>query len=65
MAGASGYVLKQVRSGELVKAIRVVGQGKSLLDPEVTKSVLDGLRKGKHLMSDEKLARLCRRRNGS
>jgi DNA-binding NarL/FixJ family response regulator len=58
MAGASGYVLKQVRSGELVKAIRAVGQGKSLLDPDVTRSVLDRLRKGKHLLKDEKLARL-------
>ena len=58
MAGASGYVLKQVRSGELVKAIRTVGKGQSLLDPAVTKSVLDRLRKGKHLVLDEKLARL-------
>jgi DNA-binding NarL/FixJ family response regulator len=58
MAGASGYVLKQVRGGELVRAIRAVGEGKSLLDPAVTKSVLDRLRKGKHLMKDEKLARL-------
>ncbi|MEX0833110.1 MAG: response regulator transcription factor [Actinomycetota bacterium] len=58
MAGASGYVLKQVRSGELIRAIRAVGEGKSLLDPDVTKSVLDRLRKGKHLMKDEKLARL-------
>jgi two-component system, NarL family, response regulator DevR len=58
MAGASGYVLKQVRSGELVNAIRAVGQGKSLLDPDVTRSVLDRLRKGKHLLKDEKLARL-------
>ena len=58
MAGASGYVLKQVRSGELVRAIRSVGQGQSLLDLAVTKSVLDRLRRGKHLMKDEKLARL-------
>jgi two-component system response regulator DevR len=58
MAGASGYVLKQVRSGELVSAIRAVGEGKSLLDPAVTRSVLERLRKGKHLMKDEKLARL-------
>ncbi len=58
MAGASGYVLKQVRGGELVRAIRSVGKGESLLDPAVTKSVLDRLRKGKHLMKDEKLARL-------
>jgi two-component system, NarL family, response regulator DevR len=58
MAGASGYVLKQVKGGDLVRAIRAVGEGKSLLDPEVTKAVLDRLRKGKHLMKDEKLARL-------
>ena len=58
MAGASGYVLKQVRSGELIRAIRAVGKGQSLLDPAVTKSVLERLRKGKHLMRDEKLARL-------
>ncbi|MDH4111355.1 MAG: response regulator transcription factor [Actinomycetota bacterium] len=58
MAGASGYVLKQVRSGDLLRAIRAVGAGDSLLDPSVTSAVLDRLRKGKHLMKDEKLARL-------
>ena len=58
MAGASGYVLKQVRSGELVRAIRSVGAGQSLLDPSVTTSVLERLRKGKHLLKDERLARL-------
>ena len=58
MAGAAGYVLKQIRAGELVRAIRQVGEGKSLLDPEVTRAVLDRLRKGKHLLRDEKLARL-------
>src|SRR6266704_2515401 len=58
MAGASGYVLKQVKSGELVRAIRAVGEGQSLLDPAVTTAVLDRLRRGKHLMRDEKLARL-------
>jgi two-component system, NarL family, response regulator DevR len=58
MAGASGYVLKQVKSGELLRAIRTIGKGDSLLDPAVTAAVLDRLRKGKHLMRDEKLARL-------
>src|SRR6202011_3060111 len=58
MARASGYVLKQIRGGELVRAIRAVGGGQSLLDPIVTATVLDRLRKGKHLMRDEKLARL-------
>jgi DNA-binding NarL/FixJ family response regulator len=58
MAGASGYVLKQVKSGDLMRAIRAVGAGDSLLDPSVTNAVLERLRKGKHLMRDEKLARL-------
>jgi two-component system, NarL family, response regulator DevR len=58
MAGASGYVLKEVQGGELVRAVRAVGAGQSLLDPAVTSQVLDRLRRGKHLMKDEKLARL-------
>jgi two-component system, NarL family, response regulator DevR len=58
MAGASGYVLKQIRGDALVQAIRTVGAGQSLLDPVVTKGVLDRLRKGKHLLKDERLARL-------
>jgi len=58
MAGASGYVLKQVKSGDLLHAIRAVGAGDSLLDASVTTAVLDRLRKGKQLMGDEKLARL-------
>jgi two-component system response regulator DevR len=58
MAGASGYVLKQVKSGDLLRAIRAVGAGDSLLDPSVTSAVLERLRRGKHLLRDEKLARL-------
>ena len=58
MAGAAGYVLKQIRGGELVNAIRMVGRGQSLLDPAITATVLDRLRRGKHLLRDEKLARL-------
>jgi two-component system, NarL family, response regulator DevR len=58
MAGAAGYVLKQIKGAELLRAIRTVGSGQSLLDPAVTKGVLERLRKGKHLVRDEKLARL-------
>jgi DNA-binding NarL/FixJ family response regulator len=58
MAGAAGYVLKQIRGGELVRGIRAVGAGQSLLDPLVTRSVLERLRRGKHLLKDEKLASL-------
>jgi two-component system, NarL family, response regulator DevR len=46
MAGASGYVLKQVRGNDLVDAIRRVAGGQSLLDPTVTARVLDRLREG-------------------
>jgi DNA-binding NarL/FixJ family response regulator len=42
----------------LLRAIRAVGEGKSLLDPAVTDAVLDRLRKGKHLLRDERLQRL-------
>jgi two-component system response regulator DevR len=58
MAGAAGYVLKQIKGEELVRAIRAVGAGQNLLDPAVTKGVFDRLRRGKHLLMDEKLARL-------
>jgi two-component system, NarL family, response regulator DevR len=44
MAGAAGYVLKQVRGTDLVDAIRRVGAGESLLDPAVTRRVLERLR---------------------
>src|SRR5437762_6040409 len=58
MAGAAGYVLKQIKGGDLIRAIRAVGAGGNLLDPAVTKGLLDRLRKGKHLLKDERLARL-------
>ncbi|HEX7165543.1 MAG TPA: response regulator transcription factor [Acidimicrobiales bacterium] len=44
IAGASAYVLKQIRGDELVNAIRRVAAGDSLLDPGVTAKVLDRLR---------------------
>jgi two-component system, NarL family, response regulator DevR len=58
MAGAAGFVLKQIRGHDLVDAIRTVGTGKSLLDPDVTKRVLERLRKAKFDDRDPKLARL-------
>jgi two-component system, NarL family, response regulator DevR len=44
MAGASGYVLKQIHGGDLVGAVREVAAGHSLLDPQVTERVLARLR---------------------
>ena len=46
MAGAAGYVLKQIHNSELVDAIRTVASGESLLDPHSTTLVLRRLREG-------------------
>jgi len=46
MAGAAGYVLKQVRGTDLVDAVRRVAAGQSLLDPAVTARVLERIRHG-------------------
>ncbi len=46
MAGASGYVLKEIRGTDLISAIRQVAAGNSLLDPSVTERVLERLRNG-------------------
>ena len=46
MAGASGYVLKEIRGTDLITAIRQVAAGQSLLDPSVTERVLERLRNG-------------------
>jgi DNA-binding NarL/FixJ family response regulator len=56
MAGAAGYLLKQVKSGDIADAVRRVSEGQSLLDPAVTARVLDRLRQGPE--EDEALARL-------
>lgn len=46
MAGASGYVLKQVRGTDLVETVRQVASGRSMLDPAVTAQVLERIRTG-------------------
>jgi two-component system, NarL family, response regulator DevR len=56
MAGAAGYVLKQIRGNELVQAVKRVANGESLLDPAVTGRVLRRLREPSP--EDERMARL-------
>ena len=56
MAGAAGYLLKQVRGNELIEAIRTVASGRSLLDPAVTQKVLERIRAG--TAEDAKIAQL-------
>jgi two-component system, NarL family, response regulator DevR len=45
IAGASGYLLKQIRGRDLISALEAVGRGESLLDPAVTEKVLDRVRR--------------------
>ncbi|AUH38881.1 response regulator [Streptomyces sp. CMB-StM0423] len=44
LAGASGYVLKQIRGAEIVNAVRTVATGQSMLDPATTTRLMDTLR---------------------
>ena len=55
LAGASGYLLKQIRGPDLVSAVRRVAAGQSLIDPALTAGVLERL-KGKQ--EDERIAKL-------
>jgi two-component system, NarL family, response regulator DevR len=59
MAGAAGYLLKEIRGSSLVDAIRQVAMGKSLLDPAVTEKLLARLRAGEP--QDTRLASLTDR----
>jgi two-component system response regulator DevR len=45
VAGAAGYLLKQIRARDLVAALEAVGRGESLLDPAVTERVLERVRR--------------------
>jgi DNA-binding NarL/FixJ family response regulator len=58
IAGASGYLLKQVRGRDLVAALEAVGRGESLLDPAVTEKVLDRVRRIATSGATDELAQL-------
>jgi two-component system, NarL family, response regulator DevR len=58
MAGASGYFLKRVGTGELVRAVRAVAGGADFTHSESAQRALERLRRGKHLAQDDRLARL-------
>ena len=56
MAGAAGYVLKQIKGNQLVESIRQVASGRSLLDPSVAQRVVEQLRRG--AAENERIAKL-------
>jgi two-component system, NarL family, response regulator DevR len=56
VAGAAGYLLKQLRGTDIVDAVRRAADGQSLLDPAITKRVIERLQQPPE--QDERLARL-------
>jgi DNA-binding NarL/FixJ family response regulator len=56
MAGASGYLLKQIKGTELVQALKRVANGESLLDPSLIKQLMQKIRNESDI--DERVARL-------
>jgi DNA-binding NarL/FixJ family response regulator len=58
LAGASGYLLKQIRARDLVEALGAVGRGDSLLDPAVTERVLERVRRVANAGTSDELSSL-------
>ncbi|MEU4119893.1 response regulator transcription factor [Kitasatospora sp. NPDC028055] len=61
MAGAAGYVLKQVKGADLVSAVRTVASGQSMLDPATTHKLMESLRHHDENETDTVLAGLTPR----
>ncbi|MGW6919475.1 response regulator [Kitasatospora sp. NPDC054939] len=61
MAGAAGYVLKQVKGSDLLGAVRTVAAGGSMLDPATTRQLMESLRHHEESAADAALARLTPR----
>ena len=56
VAGAAGYVLKQVKGSDIINAVRQVGAGRSMLDPKLTTRIVERLRNGS--ADDQRIAAL-------
>lgn len=56
VAGASGFLMKDVQSAELIRAMRVVGRGGKILDPTSAAAVIEQIRKGTVVTEEDRLA---------
>jgi DNA-binding NarL/FixJ family response regulator len=56
VAGASGFMLKEVQTAELIEAMRVVGHGGKILDPTSSAAIIDQIRKGNVLTDEDRIA---------
>lgn len=58
LAGASGFVLKQLTGDDMIRAVREAAAGRSMLDPSMTTSVLERMRSRRDIFTDERLRQL-------
>ncbi len=56
LAGAGGFMLKEVRTQQLVEAMRTVGRGGSTLDPQSAASVIEQIRRGNIVTEEDRIA---------
>jgi DNA-binding NarL/FixJ family response regulator len=56
VSGASGFLLKEVKTAELLSAMRTVGKGGKVLDPSSAAAVIDQVRRGQVMTQEDKLA---------
>ena len=56
VAGASGFMLKEVQTAELLEAMRVVGRGGKTLDPVSSAAVIEQIRRGNVASEEDRLA---------
>lgn len=56
LAGAGGFMLKEVRMAQLLDAMRTVGHGGSTLDPQSASTVIDQIRRGQVLSEEDRMA---------
>ena len=52
LAGASGFILKEVRGADIVRSVRAVARGELLFDEEAARAAIDRLTRGKHFLGD-------------
>lgn len=56
VAGASGFLLKEVQTAELLEAMRIVGRGGKILDPASSAAVIEQIRRGNVISEEDRLA---------
>jgi two-component system, NarL family, response regulator DevR len=56
VAGASGFMLKEVQTTELLEAMRTVGRGGKILDPASSAAVIDQIRRGNVVSEEDRIA---------